>query len=76
MPLIKFKDVGPNKRSWEKEMPFAHCDKIAREAKKTGGLMSREIDAAYDENADLNPKCEGTIYVGVFRAVGRFEVVK
>jgi hypothetical protein len=73
MKTVTFVNIGRNKRNFAEVVPFATCDVIAKLAKKKGGLMSRDIDAAYDENADLNEKCEGTIFAGM-RPVGRFIV--
>jgi hypothetical protein len=75
MPIINFKNIGRLKRSWTEVMPYPHLDKIAKAAKEKGALMSKDIQATYDENADLNERCEGTIFAG-FRPVGRFEVMK
>lgn len=76
MSTILFKNVGPNKRTWSKTIPgYVDCEKIAKEAKKTGGLMSRGVDACFDEKADLTPRQTGKIFVGMFRHVGDFELI-
>jgi len=54
---------------------YATLDAIAKLAKKHCGLGSRVVEASYDENADLKAACTGSIYVGVFRRVGRFRVI-
>ena len=72
---ILYKDIGRNKRSWEETCAYADLDKIARSAKKKGGLMSRSVEAAYDETDKLQAT-KGTIFVGMFRAVGTFELIE
>ena len=61
--LVKFIEVGRNKRSWESECKGElNYNWLYKEAKKA--LMSSEID--FSDN--------GIIFAG-FRNVGRFEVV-
>lgn len=56
------------------EVPFATTDVIAKLAKKHGGLASKCVEAVYDENADLQTACCGTVFAGI-RPVARFRVI-
>ena len=66
--LIKFIDVGPDKRSWIEAIPLdddGYLDEHAMEKsiREHCALGSREFDIGAD----------GYIYVGNFRRVGRWE---
>jgi hypothetical protein len=70
MYQIEFKGVGRDKRSWSetvKQLPTEPV--IARLARKGGRLMSREIEAIFDEDLE-----HGLIVVGGFREAGAFRV--
>jgi hypothetical protein len=63
--IVKFKDVGRNKKSWE-----AHCDGeltykfMYGQVKSNAAIMSSDLE--FGDN--------GTIFAG-FRSVGTFEVL-
>ncbi len=65
---VLFKDIGRDKKSWEKQM-YPDADLIAKEASKA--LASRDVEASFDEDSLV----AGDIIVGGMRFVGRFEVV-
>lgn len=69
--IINFKDVGRDKRSWTKAVDGRTItpELVAKEAKRGGGLMSREIDAEFNDEGTA-----GVIYVGEFRPVGTFTI--
>lgn len=70
--IIHFKDVGRDKKTWTAQFNKTVTElDIAREVRKSGALMSSEIDAEFDENATT-----GTIIVGGWRAVGKFAIEK
>jgi hypothetical protein len=77
---VKFTNVGRNKRNWTRDFNAADVAtapadleyQVAREALKNGGLMSRGVDALFDEGSTTT----GTIIVGGWRTVGHFEVVE
>ncbi len=71
MKTITFTSVGRNKRNFAAVVPFATCDVIAKIAKKQGGLMSRDVEAVYDESGSGS----GTIFAGM-HSVGRFIVTE
>ena len=68
---VEFKDIGRNKRSFTEviagndEAP--NHNKVARVAKSTGGLLSRDVEAVSDPDSK-----EGIVIVGGFRTVGTF----
>ena len=68
---VRFENVGASKRSWEAVIEEVDFDCLYREVKKRGGIMSRGIEFATDDDART-----GSIFVGVFRCVGTFSWTK
>lgn len=68
---VRFENVGASKRSWEAVIEEVDFDCLYREVKKRGGIMSRGIEFATDDDART-----GSIFVGVFRCVGTFSWIK
>jgi hypothetical protein len=69
---VKFIDVGRGKKSWEAEIPVGRFHTAMRASiKKQKALGSNGIEIEFDEGTGT-----GDIYVGGFRKVGHFEVVK
>lgn len=68
--IVKFKNVGRNKRFWESQMNALSESAIAREVKKHGQLSSRGIDIDLSDDQKT-----GTVFVGGFRPVGDIEIV-
>lgn len=64
---VRFNEVGRDKRSWVADISKPSEQAIAREAKRGGGLMSREVDAEICDSA-----AGGIITVGGWRVVGTF----
>lgn len=68
MYKVNFKDVGSMKRNWSKSFSVRPDEyAIANEAKKSGALLSRIIDAEFGTNTT------GVILAG-FRTVGTFSI--
>lgn len=68
--LVKFKNVGREKRCWEKETETLNDIKLAKEAKKNGALKSNGVDVVLSENLE-----SGIVIVGGWRTVGELEIV-
>ena len=67
---VSFKQVGRDKRSWEKDFGNQVTEsQIAKEAKRGASLMSSEVDAEIDESGHA-----GAIFVGGWREVGTFVI--
>lgn len=78
MPKLAFREVGRRKLAWETDCPFDRTNESAIESlalasvrKQRGAIISRDVDVHYDA-----AKNEGTVLVGMFRPVGRFEVLE
>lgn len=69
MNTVHFKHVGRDKKSWSKQFGIISELAIAKEAKRTGGLMSGQVDAELSDNGSA-----GTILVGGWRPVGTFTI--
>lgn len=67
--LVKFIDVGRNKRSWEKEYDALSESALTREVHKSGALMSQGIDVILRDDQRT-----GEVIVGGFRCVGHIVV--
>lgn len=67
MNLVRFTDVGREKKCWEQELKDVSEASLARAAKKGGHLMSPNIDIEFDSPTS------GYIVAGV-RSVGEFEI--
>lgn len=65
--IVRFENVGAQKRSWETTLKKMDFNSLYRQVKTRGGLMSRGIEFACDEDART-----GSIFVGMFRCVGTF----
>lgn len=75
MKTISFFNFANGCHSFNSEpVPYATLDVILRILKKAKKLASKGVEATYDENADMNAACTGTIYAGL-RAVARFRVI-
>lgn len=61
---VKFKEIGRNKDNWESECEELTYEWLYSQVKRY--LMSDNIDFSED----------GTVLVGGFRPVGKFEVVE
>jgi len=67
---VSFKEIGRDKKSWEKEFGSTVTESaIAKEAKRGGSLMSSGVDAEIDDSGHT-----GTILVGGWRPVGTFTI--
>lgn len=68
---VIFKDIGRDRRSWTKDFPRdPSLEAIAKEAKRSGGLLSRDIEAVVDDDGRT-----GAIFAS-FRPVGVFVILK
>ncbi len=68
--IIKFIDVGRERKSWAFETERIDYNQIFSSIKKNGGLISRGIDFDLDEESGT-----GVIFAGD-RAVGKIEIEK
>jgi hypothetical protein len=69
MSIIHFSKVGRDKKSWTAEIKNPSNSAIAKEAKRGGWLMSREVDV------EMNDDCSaGVVIVGGWRKVGSFTI--
>lgn len=68
--LVKFKNVGREKRCWEKETETLDEIKLSKEAKKNGAIKSNSVDVVLSENLE-----SGIVIVGGWRTVGELEIV-
>jgi hypothetical protein len=69
--VVEFKEVGRGKVSWEELLPAPDEALILRSIRNKKALMSHGVDVEISEDG----KC-GTIFVGGFRTVGKFEIVQ
>lgn len=68
--LVKFIDIGRNKRSWEKECEVLDEVALTREVLRSKALMSKAVDVFL-----LPGHKTGEVIAGGFRTVGRLEVI-
>ena len=69
MSIIHFSNVGRDKSSWTAEIKNPSESALAKEAKRGGRLMSRDVDV------ELNDDCSaGVVIVGGWRTVGSFTI--
>lgn len=68
MITVHFHEVGRDKRSWQKQFQSVSEETIAREAKKSGALLSRDVWAELHDSGYT-----GVIVAG-FRTVGTFTI--
>mgnify|MGYP001126787708 CR=1 FL=1 len=69
MFTVKFINIGRNKYSWEKHLDEINPEIIEHEIRKSGSLMSRNIEVVFQDFS------KGMIFAGMY-CVGRFEVIK
>lgn len=65
--IVRFEEVGPQKRSWEATLKKMDFNSLYRQVKARGGLIWRGIEFHCYEEART-----GLIFVGMFRCVGKF----
>lgn len=68
--IIKFENVGRDRKTWEQTIPSFDTQTLYKAVKKQGALGSLGIEFEYDPETNT-----GDIYAG-FRQVGTFSVVK
>lgn len=68
---VQFQNVGHSKKTWDAEILNLEHGSLFRAVKKAGALGSNGIEFEYDDVAN-----QGDIYVGGFRHVGTFAVVR
>ena len=74
--IIKFIEIGRNKRTWESKCPVNHIDDLEydwlfSQVKRNGGILSSEVDFLLDTETNTT----GIITAG-FHTVGKFEIRK
>jgi hypothetical protein len=67
--IVQFKDVGRNKKSWEDRISVPSFEALGHCVKKSGALMSRDLD--FDEDPD---GMGGQVYAGM-RVVGSYKLI-
>lgn len=70
---VDFEKVGGGERSWSETFPKVNYDSILRAIRKSGALASKNLEIEVEE---IDGKTRGTIFVGGFRAVGKFTITK
>jgi hypothetical protein len=67
--VVRFMNVGARRLNWEERIPRPVDEMaIVRAVKKKGALLSREVEAPYEDD------WHGVIYAGM-REVGRYVIV-
>lgn len=67
--IVQFKDVGRDKKCWEDRISVPSFESLEHCLKKSGAVMSRDID--FDEDPD---GMGGRVFAGV-RAVGTYKLI-
>jgi hypothetical protein len=68
--IVRFLEVGRERKSWASELTSLADRALIKEIKTHRALMSQGIDFAWSDDGT-----QATIFVGLWRRVGRLEVV-